>query len=47
MMPETTSASGIRVPMLDLTAMHRDVRLGLEDVWRTALDTSMFIGDGL
>jgi dTDP-4-amino-4,6-dideoxygalactose transaminase len=34
----------VRVPLLDLGAMHRDVRLGLDDVWRTAIEDSAFVG---
>jgi dTDP-4-amino-4,6-dideoxygalactose transaminase len=33
-----------RVPLMDLTAMHDEVRLGVEDVWRTALERSVFVG---
>jgi dTDP-4-amino-4,6-dideoxygalactose transaminase len=40
----TAESTGLRVPLLDLGAMHRDVRLGLEDVWRTALEGSAFVG---
>ena len=32
------------VPLMDLGALHDDVRLGLEDVWRSALETSVFVG---
>jgi dTDP-4-amino-4,6-dideoxygalactose transaminase len=40
----TVQATKVRVPLLDLAAMHQEVRLGLEDVWRTALEDSAFVG---
>jgi dTDP-4-amino-4,6-dideoxygalactose transaminase len=40
----TANTVDVQVPLLDLRSMHRDVQLGLDDVWRTALETSAFVG---
>jgi len=44
MMAAPAASSRPRVPLMDLTAMHDDVRLGLDDVWHAALEGSAFIG---